>query len=115
MATENALLLSMVGALAGSMVFFALIVAPKVFQALSPDQASIFLRSFFPSYYLWGLLLATASTLIAVWADAILTLACAAVAVLFAYSRQSLVNSKPNSPRGHPDAASRGAVFLVPT
>jgi len=91
MATEIAILLWVVGALAGSMVFFAIVVAPKVFQSLPPDQAGIFLRSFFPGYYTWGLLLATASALIAVWSNAILGLACAAVAVLFAYARQILM------------------------
>ena len=91
MATESAVLLWVVGALAGSMVFFAIVVAPKVFQSLPPDQAGVFLRSFFPSYYTWGLLLATASALVAVWSSAILSLACAAVAVLFVYARQILM------------------------
>ena len=91
MATETAILLWVVGALAGSMVFFAIVVAPKVFQSLPPDEAGIFLRSFFPRYYAWGFLLATASALIAVWSSAILSLACAAVAMLFAYARQILM------------------------
>ena len=91
MATETAILLWVVGALAGSMVFFAIVVAPRVFQSLPPDQAGVFLRSFFPGYYTWGLLLATASALIAVWSDAVLGLACAAVAMLFAYARQILM------------------------
>ena len=91
MATEIAILLWVVGALAGSMVFFAIVVAPKVFQSLPPDQAGVLLRSFFPSYYTWGLLLATSSALIAVWSNAILSLACAAVAVLFVYARQILM------------------------
>lgn len=91
MDTETAVLLWVVGALAGSMVFFALVVAPKIFQALPPDQAGVFLRSFFPNYYLWGLLLATTSALIALWSNALLSLACAAVAALFAYARQILM------------------------
>jgi len=88
MASDNAILMLVVGALAGSMVFFALVVAPKVFQALPPDHAGVFLRSCFPGYYLWGLLLATTSALIALWSNAILSLACAIVAALFAYARQ---------------------------
>ena len=91
MATETAILLWVVGALAGSMLFFAIVVAPKVFQSLPPDQAGVFLRSLFPSYYTWGVLLATASALIAMWSNAMLSLACAAVAVLFAYARQILM------------------------
>jgi hypothetical protein len=104
MLIENAILLWTVGALAGSMVFFAVVVAPKVFQVLPPDQASIFLRAFFPNYYLWGLLVAAASTLIAVWTSWTISLACAAVAVLFVYARQVLM-PKINSAR---DAQLRG-------
>ena len=91
MANETAILLWVVGALAGSMLFFALVVAPKVFQSLPADEAGVFLRSFFPGYYAWGLLLATASALIAMWSNAILSMACAAVAGLFAYARQILM------------------------
>ena len=72
MATESTILLGVVGALAGSMVFFALVVAPKVFQALPADQAGVFLRAFFPNYYLWGLLLATASAMLAFLSSAII-------------------------------------------
>jgi hypothetical protein len=91
MATEAAVLLWILGALAGSMLFFALVVAPRVFRSLTPDQAGKFLRSFFPGYYTWGLILATASAAIATWSSPMLSLACAAVAVLFVYARQSLM------------------------
>ena len=104
MVVENAILLWAVGALAGSMVFFAVVVAPKVFQVLPPDQAGTFLRAFFPNYYLWGLVVAAASTLIAVWTSWTISLACAAVAVLFVYARQILM-PKINDAR---DAQLRG-------
>jgi hypothetical protein len=104
MVVENAILLWALGALAGSMVFFAVVVAPKVFQVLPPDQAGTFLRAFFPNYYLWGLAVAAASTLIAVWTSWTISLACAAVALLFVYARQILM-PKINDAR---DAQLRG-------
>ena len=111
MATENQFLLWVVGALAGSMVFFAVIVAPKVFQTLAPDQAGALLRSLFPTYYLWGLLLAVVSALIAVWSNAFVSLACAAIAVLFAYARQMLMpkinRARDAQLRGEDGAAKR--------
>ena len=104
MTIESALLLWVTGALVGSMVFFGAIVAPKVFQALPPEHAGAFLRSFFPSYYLWGLVIASASTAIALWASWPVFLACSAVLVLFAYARQ-IVMPKINAAR---DAQLRG-------
>lgn len=43
--------------LLGSMVFFAAIVAPTVFRSLPGEVASAFLRTIFPRYYLWGIML----------------------------------------------------------
>jgi hypothetical protein len=54
MVVENSIFLWAVGALTGSMVFFAVVVAPKVFQVLPPNQAGTFLRAFFPNYYLFA-------------------------------------------------------------
>ena len=52
MTTENAILFWLVGALTASMLFFAIVVTPKVFQTLPSEQAGPFLRSLFPTYYL---------------------------------------------------------------
>lgn len=68
MATENVILMRVVGALAGSMLFLAAAAAPKVFQALPAEDTGAILRSFFLIHYLWGLLSA-ASALIAVWTN----------------------------------------------
>ena len=91
MTTDNAILVWLVGALAGSMLFFALVVTPKVFRTLAPEQAGAFLRSLFPAYYLWGVALALASFVIALWSHLFVSLACATVAVLFAYAHQILM------------------------
>ena len=46
------LALSVVAATLGAMLFFAVGVAPTVFQALPAEQAGLFLRKLFPRYYL---------------------------------------------------------------
>ena len=43
---------SVVAATLGAMLFFAVGVAPTVFQALPIEQAGLFLRKLFPRYYL---------------------------------------------------------------
>ena len=104
MSPEIGLLLWMVGALAGSMVFFGVVVAPLVFRALPADAAGRFLRAFFPNYYLWGLagaLVAAATASVSDWVNAAL---CLLVATLFGYARQGLM---PQINRAR-DAASAG-------
>ena len=44
--------LYVVAATLGAMLFFAMGVAPTVFQALPIEQAALFLRKLFPRYYL---------------------------------------------------------------
>jgi len=46
------LALYVVAATSGAMLFFAVGVAPTVFQALPAEQAGLFLRKLFPRYYL---------------------------------------------------------------
>ena len=46
------LALYVVAATLGAMLFFAVGVAPTVFQALPVEQAGLFLRKLFPRYYL---------------------------------------------------------------
>jgi len=82
----------LLGALFGSMLFFAVTVAPNVFRALSAEQGGAFLRRFFPQYYLWGIALASLCTLAAYFtADAITTVACAMLTAGFVYARQLLM------------------------
>ena len=49
--------------LLGSMLFFVIIVSPTVFTSLSSDQASKFLRIFFPRLFLFGLILSLVTAL----------------------------------------------------
>lgn len=88
----HAALTGLLGALLGSMLFFAAIVAPTVFRALPGDAAGPFLRRLFPRYYLWGIVLAALCTLLALLArEAVLGGACGLVTLLFVYARQWLV------------------------
>ena len=41
----------------GSIIFFSAIIAPTVFKALNEKNAGIFLRAFFPKYYVFGIIL----------------------------------------------------------
>ena len=43
--------------LLGFMIFFPVVVAPSIFKNLNEKQSSLFLRSFFPKYYLFGIII----------------------------------------------------------
>ena len=87
------LLIWLTGALAGSMLFFAIAVAPTVFRALPAEAAGSFLRRLFPLYFLWGLLMSLLCTITAIYAEELLIGSiCALVAILFAYARYSLLS-----------------------
>ena len=87
------LLISLFGALAGSMLFFALAVAPTVFRSLPAEHAGAFLRMLFPRYYLWGIVVALACSLSAWLSETggVATGVSLAVLLLFVYARQFLM------------------------
>jgi len=91
MTTVSALVICLVGALIGSMLFFAITVAPTVFKTLPAENASRFLRAFFPHYYLWGLVVALVTALLAINTHPVISVVCFLVAMLFVFSRQALM------------------------
>ena len=91
MTFESAVLIGLGGALVGSMLFFAFTVAPTVIRSLSADQAGLFLRAFFPNYYLWGLIVALIAAALAIAAHAAVSVAFFLVALLFVFARQTLM------------------------
>jgi hypothetical protein len=91
MSTESGVLLWLVAALAGSMLFFGVVVAPALFRALPEDAAGRFLRAFFPKYYLWGLAITVIAALTALLSDWAIAALCLLIAVSFAYARQWLM------------------------
>lgn len=85
------LLICFIGALLGIMLFFAASVAPTAFRKLPPEHAGTYIRSIFPLYYIWGIVLAVTSAVLAVSIDTRVLLITTTVAVLFVFSRQLLV------------------------
>ena len=45
----------------GTIIFFSAVVAPTVFKSLDEREAGVFLRSFFPKYYIFGIVLGVVS------------------------------------------------------
>ena len=41
----------------GTIIFFSAVVAPTVFKSLDERDAGVFLRAFFPKYYIFGIVL----------------------------------------------------------
>ena len=91
MTLQATLVIWLLGALVGSMLFFAVTVAPTVFKSLPEEQAGKFLRAFFPQYYLWGAVLSVICALVAAGSSLVISLTCALIAVLFIYARQVLM------------------------
>ncbi|MBT3549151.1 MAG: DUF4149 domain-containing protein [Gammaproteobacteria bacterium] len=51
------LILVLVSIWIGSIIFFSAIIAPTVFKVLDEKSAGLFLRAFFPKYYIFGLII----------------------------------------------------------
>ena len=45
----------------GTIIFFSAVVAPTVFKSLGEKEAGVFLRAFFPKYYIFGIVLGVLS------------------------------------------------------
>ena len=111
MSNASMILVVVVGALLGSMLFFAITVAPTVFRALPAEQAGRFLRAFFPRYYSWGFVLALIAAGLGALSNPVVALACLLVAGLFIVVRQALMprinNARDDEIRGVPGASKR--------
>lgn len=73
------------------MVFFAAVVAPTVFRSLDGGNAGAFLRTLFPRYYLWGMVLSLANLLVCLLHSPKGAVLMALVLAGFAYARQMLI------------------------
>ena len=87
----------MAAGILGAMLFFAAVVAPTVFRALSEEHASAVLRALFPRYYLALGLASLTATLTAALAtnviSAIVLAACAGIFLLGRYVAVPIINS----------------------
>lgn len=61
---EANLIILIFGMLLGFMIFFPVVVAPSIFKNLNEKQSSLFLRSFFPKYYLFGIIISLIGTIV---------------------------------------------------
>lgn len=104
-------------ATAGAMVFFAAVVAPTAFTAITPDAAGRFVRALFPRYYTAFAIASGAAAAAAAGAGRpISTLVLAAVAVGFLGARTVLmpaINRARDAGRdARFNALHRGSVIL---
>ena len=76
--------------LLGSMIFFATLVAPSVHKLLDAENAVRYLRDLFPRFYLWGIALSGAGTVVAVYNRSATFMLTGIVLCGFIYSRQWL-------------------------
>ena len=75
----------------GFMIFFPIVVAPSVFKNFNEKQSSIFLRSFFPKYYLFGIITTSIGIFIsALEKDFIIIFSLSIIFLGFVFSRQYL-------------------------
>ena len=86
-----------VSLLLGSMVFFAVVVAPSAFRALDAADAGKFLRMVFPRYYLWGIVLCVLALAVCLFHSPKGAVLMALVLAGFVYSRQVLVPAINNA------------------
>ena len=75
----------------GAMLFFAIGVAPTVFQALPAEQAGLFLRKLFPRYYLSLIIGSTAGGLLWLGTQPLASGLCLLIALSTLWIRQGLV------------------------
>lgn len=109
METITVLAFSVTGALLGSMVFFAAIVAPAAFQLLPDDVRPRYLSGIFPRYYLWGGIVAALAMVAAIPVNTGAAVTLALIALAFIGVRQLLLppinRARDGRAAGDPQAA----------
>ena len=79
------------GMLLGFMIFFPTVVAPSIFKNLNEKQSSLFLRSFFPKYYLFGIIISLIGIIVSYLEnDLIIISSFVFIFIGFLFSRQYL-------------------------
>lgn len=91
MSLDTVVIIWLAGALFGSMLFFALSVAPAVSRTLSAENSGLFLQKLFPWHYLRGLVIALLGAAIAMSTTIAVSVALLLVALLFVFERQALM------------------------
>ncbi len=89
------------GAIISFMIFFPFVVAPTIFKNLNERQTKLVLRSFFPKYYLYGIVLSVIGMIFCLYEkDLILIFSFLFFLMTFIFLRQYLTplinNAKDN-------------------
>jgi len=85
------LIILITGMILGFMIFFPVVVAPSVFKNFNEKQSSLFLRSFFPKYYLFGIIITLIGIFISALEKDFIIIFCLSFIFLgFVFSRQYL-------------------------
>ena len=85
-------ILVLVSIWAGVIIFFSAIIAPTVFKTLDEKSAGVFLRAFFPKYYLFGFVLSFSGIILSTFEKSNISLLVFSFIMLgFLFSRQILM------------------------
>lgn len=107
------LAVTVTGALLGSMIFFAAIVAPAAFQLLPEEVRPRYLGGIFPRYYLWGAMVAALAAVASLPVSTVAAATLALVALAFVGVRQLLLppigRAREGRAAGEAQAAARFA------
>ena len=60
------MVLVLISILVGVIVFFSSVIAPTVFSSVDEKNAGLFLRAFFPKYYIFGIIISSLAILSAI-------------------------------------------------
>ena len=63
------MVLVLVSILVGVIIFFSSVIAPTVFSSVDEKNAGLFLRAFFPKYYIFGIIVGSLAILSAILLD----------------------------------------------
>ena len=63
------MVLVLISILVGVIVFFSSVIAPTVFSSVDEKNAGLFLRAFFPKYYIFGIIIGFLAVLSAVFIE----------------------------------------------
>ena len=92
----NSLIIYMVSALVGSMLFFTIVVSPSIFSSLARDQSGKFLRVIFPRMFLFCLIISLFALILSTLLDEKFQFYCLLIVSLLFFLNRNLITPKIN-------------------
>ena len=92
----NSLIIYMVSALIGSMLFFTIVVSPSVFSSLASEQSSKFLRVIFPRMFLFCLIISLFALILSALLNEEFQFYCLLIVSLLFFLNRNLITPKIN-------------------